>query len=76
MYAEIGHMSAFELQAKTVGTTSFVKVAFICLKFRVGSIVLFEAYQTYRLGTAGLRKQTSRSIAITAKPCLHAHFSK
>ena len=28
----------FEIQAKTVGTISFVKVAFICLKFRVGIV--------------------------------------
>ena len=27
-----------EIQTKTVGTISFVKVAFICLKFRVGII--------------------------------------
>ena len=27
-----------EIQAKTVGTISFVKVAFICLKFRVGIV--------------------------------------
>ena len=28
----------FETQAKTVGTISFVKVDFICLKFRVGIV--------------------------------------
>ena len=45
-----------EIQAKTVGTIRFVKVAFICLKFRLGIESLakkFEAYQRYRLGTAG-----------------------
>ena len=41
VYAEIGHMSAkliLETRAKTVGMVSFVKVAFICLKFRVGIV--------------------------------------
>ena len=41
----------------TVGTVSFVKVAFICLKLSVGIVNLakkFEAYQTYHLRTAGL----------------------
>ena len=69
VYAEIGHMSAkldVEIRAKTVETVSFVTVDFICLKFTVGIV---EPYQAYRLGTAGL---TSRSIAITAKPYLHA----
>ena len=28
----------FEIQAKTVETVSFVEVAFICLKFRVGIV--------------------------------------
>ena len=42
VYAEIGHNNVgeidFEIQAKTVETVSFVEVAFICLKFRVGLV--------------------------------------
>ena len=64
-----------EIQAKTVGTISFVKVAFICLKFRVGIV---ESCQE----VCSLSKVPPRNggvlkadIAITAKPFLYAHFS-